>query len=73
MRTSDGVTSGRSASCRLDLSRQQLEGFHHGRLEPLESVKRGGFRPRGEDAVAQVQILGIEVAHAARRFELHKY
>ena len=55
------------------LARQQLEGFHDGRLEALESVHGGGIRPGGEDAVAQIQVFGIEVAHAARRFELHKY
>ena len=55
------------------LARQQLEGFHDRRLEALESVQGGGIRPGGEDAVAQVQVLGVEVAHAARRFELHKY
>ena len=58
-----------------------VEGFakecavvtHYRRLEALESVNGGGIRPGGEDAVAQIQVFGIEVAHAARRFELHKY
>ena len=39
-------------------ARQQFEGFHDGRLEALETMQGGGFRPGGEDAVAQAEYRG---------------
>ncbi len=52
------------------LALEEFEGFDDAGVVRFEARGDGGGAPRIEDAVAQLHVLGVEIAHAARGFEI---